>query len=350
MARFVWARVWCDLLRHRNFRKRPDCDVRLVVGLILHAKEHSGDQGIVQGLDAEEMRGLFGIKATVQKVQEGLEYLIRIGWLQLSDDKGSYLIRDFADRQGRDQLEEPGSPKRPGKVYFIRATGSGRIKIGYSQNPWARLDKLRTGSSEPLELVCTLNGTVQDEHRLHERFKALKVNREWFNPGSDLLSFITTLPMKGSATGSEGSNYPQAGKGSYGLATTTAATPKLQQEEEVEVEVETRSDRSLGSGECEGRTSQAVDGQYDSHGHRLAELTQAQEVRREKAGIAAEAMLVDKPVEVPPIPANLSESERSHVMTLFRDGKATEARDYLAKLQGGRGIPIQKKSGAGGVS
>jgi hypothetical protein len=33
-----------------------------------------------------------------------------------------------------------------------------------------------------------------------------------------------------------------------------------------------------------------------------------------------------------------------------RDGKATEARDYLASLQGGRGIPIQKKSGAGGVS
>jgi hypothetical protein len=50
------------------------------------------------------------------------------------------------------------------------------------------------------------------------------------------------------------------------------------------------------------------------------------------------------------IPANLSESERSHVLTLFRDGKATEARDYLASLQGGRGIQIQKKSGSGGVS
>lgn len=50
------------------------------------------------------------------------------------------------------------------------------------------------------------------------------------------------------------------------------------------------------------------------------------------------------------IPANLNESERSHVLTLFRDGKATEARDYLASLQGGRGIPIQKKSGSGGVS
>lgn len=67
---------------------------------MLHAKEYSPD-GVVRGLDAEEMRGLFGIKAPLVSVKAGLAYLRERGWLVELPD-GALLIRDFAQRQGAD--------------------------------------------------------------------------------------------------------------------------------------------------------------------------------------------------------------------------------------------------------
>lgn len=100
MPRNVWAKVYCDLLRHPLLRQRPDCDVRLVVGLVLYAKEHALD-GVLHGLDAEEARGLFGIKAPLRTVQEGWQYLIDEGWLLFDGPSRTYRIRDFVQRQQR---------------------------------------------------------------------------------------------------------------------------------------------------------------------------------------------------------------------------------------------------------
>jgi hypothetical protein len=116
MARNVWAKVWCDILRHPVFARRPDCDKVLGVGLILYAKEYFPDDGVVRGLDAEEMRRAFRISAPTAKVQEGLEYLLRCGWLRFVDDRGSFVIKDFVARQKH--RDTPEAQRERAKRYY----------------------------------------------------------------------------------------------------------------------------------------------------------------------------------------------------------------------------------------
>lgn len=79
MAKPSWAKVYVDLRHHPKIFKRPDADKWLWTCLMLHAKEHCPDF-IVRGLDASDMRGMFGIKASVKVVQEALDHLALIGW------------------------------------------------------------------------------------------------------------------------------------------------------------------------------------------------------------------------------------------------------------------------------
>lgn len=334
MPRNVWAKVWCDFLRHPRFRRRPDCDVRLALGLILYAKEYAPGDGVVRDLDAETMRSMFGISAPLTKVQEGLEYFLRCGWLEHADEQGSLRIKDFTERQG---IDTASPTKRKMKVYFIRAHGTGAIKIGCSQNPWARLQSLRTASSEPLQLITAIDGDFTKEQKLQERFKHLRRNREWFNPGQDLLAYIASLP----AAGSSGSATSSAEGSSDG----SALGSLLQQEEEEEEDP--KDGRSSGSGGYGGRTTQAVYNAPANADNRIEEMVQAAE-RREKNRIGFQFPgSVDNPVESPPDLQNLCESERAHVRELLRAGKAEELCKYLAELQSAQ-VPetIQRKAGS----
>jgi hypothetical protein len=238
MPRFVWARVWCDLLEHRNFRKRPDCDIRLVVGLILYAKKHSGDAGLIEGLDAEEMRGLFGIKASTQRVQEGLEYLLRIGWLQLVDDHGSYVIKDFIERQTKTDSSE--AQKARAQRYYASHKDAILTKRKFSR------------------------GLTSEQPQSH----ALEHPRSHAG--------LTALDRDG-------------------------LTP--QSHADVDEDEDPRSARSSKDGESEGKDTTACES-------------------------------VDNPQA---IPANLSESERSHVLKLWKDGKGSDATAFLASIQRKRG-------------
>ena len=78
----------------------------------------------------------------------------------------------------------PGFPadKSTGFVYF--GARNGHIKIGYSQWPERRAKQLR------LSLLRVEPGTRADERRLHQRFKHLRQDREWFEAGADLLTYI----------------------------------------------------------------------------------------------------------------------------------------------------------------
>jgi len=87
--------------------------------------------------------------------------------------------------------------QRDGRVYFVRAE-SGSIKIGWSQNVERRLSQLQVGSSEPLNVVTTMPGTMNTEKSLHQRFAKHQIEGaggEWFHPGEDLLRFIDSLAM-----------------------------------------------------------------------------------------------------------------------------------------------------------
>lgn len=248
MPRFVWARVWCDLLEHRNFRKRPDCDIRLVVGLILYAKKHSGDAGLVEGLDAEEMRGLFGIKAPLQRVEEAVEYLLRIGWLQHADDHGNYVIKDFIERQTKTDSSE--AQKARAKRYYENHKDEVLTKRKFSR------------------------GLTSEHSQSH----ALEHTRSHAG--------LTASDQNG-------------------------LTP--QSHADVDEDEDPRSGSSSKDGESEGK---------DSHTCESVDNAQA-------------------------IPANLSESERSHFLKLVKDGKASEATAFLAELRRPQ-VPekIQRKRGA----
>jgi hypothetical protein len=115
MPRNVWAKVWCDFLRHPRFRRRPDCDKVLALGLILYAKEYAANDGVVRDLDADAMRSMFGISAPLQKVQDGLEYFLQCGWLEHTDERGSLRIKDFVRRQAADSAAVRVQRWREGK-------------------------------------------------------------------------------------------------------------------------------------------------------------------------------------------------------------------------------------------
>lgn len=66
-------------------------------------------------------------------------------------------------------------------VYLI--SSSGRVKIGYSKNPWKRYRQLCTGCPNPLALVFTFycHDAPSLERKLHESFSQYRANGEWFN-------------------------------------------------------------------------------------------------------------------------------------------------------------------------
>lgn len=83
------------------------------------------------------------------------------------------------------------------QTYFIRSTSTGRVKIGRSKNPEARLRDLSTAAADELVLLGVLEGDRELE--MHAQFSDARVRGEWFDltPAlSDLLkaSFGCVFP------------------------------------------------------------------------------------------------------------------------------------------------------------
>ena len=72
-------------------------------------------------------------------------------------------------------------------VYFIEATSSGHIKIGYSDDPINRLRYLQTSHAEKLQLACVINGDRYHEKFLHRICKSAHIRGEWFRPTEQVL-------------------------------------------------------------------------------------------------------------------------------------------------------------------
>lgn len=78
-------------------------------------------------------------------------------------------------------------------IYFITAREIGRVKIGFSDNPRARLGKMRVDCPLPLELERVCAGSEVDEADLHARFSAYRMNGEWFTLSLEIERFMRTL-------------------------------------------------------------------------------------------------------------------------------------------------------------
>jgi hypothetical protein len=76
-----------------------------------------------------------------------------------------------------------------GYVYFI-LSGSGDVKIGYSERPGRRLDQLQTGRADRLSLLAAFPGTAQLEADLHRRFAEHRKCGEWFSPAPEIFAWV----------------------------------------------------------------------------------------------------------------------------------------------------------------
>lgn len=76
-------------------------------------------------------------------------------------------------------------------VYFIQSEATGHIKIGYSSQVNQRVSSLQAASSESMKILHIMEGkTKVDEFDLHERFKDLRIDFEWFRSDPALMEYI----------------------------------------------------------------------------------------------------------------------------------------------------------------
>jgi hypothetical protein len=77
-------------------------------------------------------------------------------------------------------------------IYIIANAETDDLKIGYSTNPKKRLKELQTGNANELLLMLQFKGTFEDEKKLHETFKHLRLEGEWFK-GQEIMNIYETL-------------------------------------------------------------------------------------------------------------------------------------------------------------
>lgn len=104
------------------------------------------------------------------------------GWRLLSYQ--SYREKDNPNRASLDM---------DGYVYYVGTTSpDDPIKIGFSKNPWSRLNDLRVTNPQ-LQILATERGTMQAEKDRHSEFMAENIEGEWFNRSESLQSLIAEL-------------------------------------------------------------------------------------------------------------------------------------------------------------
>lgn len=82
-------------------------------------------------------------------------------------------------------------------IYFIRDTGTGHIKIGFSDTPWARLSQIQTHCPSPVEMLGVIEGDRTRESAIHAVFSDLPRRGEWFCDSGDIAATIETYRREG---------------------------------------------------------------------------------------------------------------------------------------------------------
>ena len=102
---------------------------------------------------------------------------------------------DFALRHCLDCIDEYKKLKNKSKVYFVKSLSTGFLKIGYTNMPVGeRLSQFKNMCAGGISLIKVVK--VSDkrvETMLHQKFKKLKVNGEWFRPEKELTEYIDSI-------------------------------------------------------------------------------------------------------------------------------------------------------------
>lgn len=75
-------------------------------------------------------------------------------------------------------------------IYVIGNREEKVCKIGYSYNPKARLNQLKTAIPYEIELLFSHYGTVDLEKHLHDKYKSIHIRGEWFKYNDNVLEDI----------------------------------------------------------------------------------------------------------------------------------------------------------------
>lgn len=83
---------------------------------------------------------------------------------------------------------------KSGYVYFISNPETGKIKIGFSDDPDRRLSEGKTWCPR-IELLRTIRvaDMAAEEAYYHKRFGSSRFDGEWFLPDKDLVEFIANV-------------------------------------------------------------------------------------------------------------------------------------------------------------
>ena len=114
-----------------------------------------------------------------------------------------YYERNRSEERRAYQAETMRGRREIVTVYFIEATESKRIKIGWTtlqmkltkgDTAKSRLSQLQIESPEPLAVLASCHpSTIEVERALHKHFSAARVQGEWFAPTAELLHLIRHL-------------------------------------------------------------------------------------------------------------------------------------------------------------
>lgn len=75
-------------------------------------------------------------------------------------------------------------------VYLITCSKTDSCKIGFSNCPENRLSQLQVGNPFSLEISAVIEGNVEDEKRLHQKFDKYKLSGEWFHYSDEIRKFF----------------------------------------------------------------------------------------------------------------------------------------------------------------
>jgi hypothetical protein len=83
-------------------------------------------------------------------------------------------------------------------LYFLKTLHTGRVKIGISEDFSRRLDAIRRGNSEDVEVLRAYQDSDasyirQLEKDLHEELSGICDHHEWFYPGAEVDLVIARL-------------------------------------------------------------------------------------------------------------------------------------------------------------
>jgi len=92
---------------------------------------------------------------------------------------------------------------RSGYVYFLRCQD--RIKIGFSKDPFNRINGLRTGLPDAISGFLAVSGIVADEKRLHRQLGRDRVAGERFRPSPELIRVMAQAAAYGRLPSGEAS-------------------------------------------------------------------------------------------------------------------------------------------------